>query len=358
MNPSPVLPRLRRCQLPAQAALAALATLAATAHTGAAAQSTLTMFGVMDLAVRRTQVAGESAVHSLASGGVAGSRIGLRGQEDLGGGLSASFWLEGDIAADTGAVTATAFWSRRSTASLAHERVGELRAGRDYVPLFSRQYVPLSPFGVNGLASTGGMFFGTPALLGSGSGAGVRADNMIKLVLPDTLGGVFGEAMVSAAEGRTSNRHRGAVVGWAAGLTQVSAGFGHTMDAAGQSSIKLSTLGGAYDAGVVRVAGLWQQARYLQRRQLTWDLNLTVPLGLTTLKAGISKADQSGAGTDANDAQQLSLGMTYALSRRSNLYATYSRIDNRGKQSFGMGGVTPAAGRDMQGLETGFTHRF
>ncbi|UUX95013.1 porin [Aquabacterium sp. J223] len=327
---------------------------------GAQAQaSSVTVFGVADASVRQTRVQGDSAVNSLASGGVAGSRLGVRGVEDLGGGLSAQFWLESDIALDTGAANATSFWSRRATLALASRDWGELRVGRDYVPLFVRQYVPFSPFGPNGVASNGSLFFGTPSLLGSGSGAGVRADNMVKYILPaQRLGGFYGDLMVSAGEGRNVNKHRGALVGYASGPVNVNVGFGDTDDTAGTDRIRLRSVGGAYDFGVVRLTALLQDGRYKQRRQRTLDVGAAVPVGAGTVKASIIRADQSGGGTDANDATQLSVGYTHALSKRSLLYGTFSRIDNRGTQVFGLGGVTPAAGRDIRGVEVGISHLF
>jgi len=322
------------------------------------AQGSVTVFGVADAALRQTRVEGQSSINSLASGGIAGSRLGFRGSEDLGGGLTASFWLEADIALDTGLSNATAFWSRRSTVALASRSLGELRLGRDYVPLFVRQYVPFSPFGPNGVASNGSLFFGTPSLLGSGSGAGVRADNMVKYVLPGHLGGFYGDVMVSAAEGRSVNRHRGAVLGHAAGPVNVNIGFGNTSDTAGTDSIRIRSIGASYDAGWARLTALVQEGRYKLRRQRTYDLGAAVPIGLSTVKASVIRADQSGAGTDRNDATQLSLGYTYTLSKRTTLYTTFSRIDNKGNQAFGLGGVTPAAGKDIRGVEAGISHFF
>src|SRR5256885_17000014 len=59
----------------------------------------------------------------------------LRGQEDLGDGLSAGFYLDGSLLADTGAMGASGpFWDRRSTVSLASRQWGEPRLGRGWVP--------------------------------------------------------------------------------------------------------------------------------------------------------------------------------------------------------------------------------
>ena len=117
----------------------ALVALAAFAG-GACAQSSVTVFGVVDLNVR--YVKNDAATWQLGQDGMAGSRLGFRGSEDLGGGLKASFWLEGQLGPDTGrgnnsfgnGATAGDFaFLRRSTVSLSNQW-GELRLGRDYTP--------------------------------------------------------------------------------------------------------------------------------------------------------------------------------------------------------------------------------
>ena len=119
--------------------LLSLAALAALTG-GAQAQSSVTVFGLVDLNVR--YVKNDQATWQLGQDGMAGSRIGFRGVEDMGGGLKASFWLEGQLGPDTGSGNnsfgnggqAFAFL-RRSTLSLSN-RWGELRLGRDYTPPF------------------------------------------------------------------------------------------------------------------------------------------------------------------------------------------------------------------------------
>ena len=66
----------------------------------AQAQSSVTLYGVVDLAVER--VKGATSLVRLTSGQQQGSRWGLRGVEDLGGGLKASFVLESGFNADAG----------------------------------------------------------------------------------------------------------------------------------------------------------------------------------------------------------------------------------------------------------------
>lgn len=104
-----------------------LATLSAFAA-GAYAQSSVTLFGVVDAAVRQVKNGSAGSMKQLASGSNATSRWGLRGVEDLGGGLRAGFHLESGIGVDAGTTDAK-FWGRRSTVSLIGG-FGEIRLGR------------------------------------------------------------------------------------------------------------------------------------------------------------------------------------------------------------------------------------
>ncbi|MES2890309.1 MAG: porin, partial [Pseudomonadota bacterium] len=78
-----------------------LIALAVLASSGAAmAQSTFTLYGIADVNVERLD--GASSVNRISSGGLNGSRWGLRGSEDLGGGLKAVFTLESGFGIDEG----------------------------------------------------------------------------------------------------------------------------------------------------------------------------------------------------------------------------------------------------------------
>src|SRR5690242_9540540 len=119
--------------------LIALAALGAFAG-AASAQSSVTLFGIVDVGARAVKNGDGSTVKSLTSNGLATSRLGFRGEEDLGAGLKAGFWLEAEILADVGqggsnasslpngAAVASKFFGRRSTVSLSGP-FGEVRAG-------------------------------------------------------------------------------------------------------------------------------------------------------------------------------------------------------------------------------------
>src|SRR6218665_3716843 len=76
--------------------------LAAASAGGASAQSSVTLFGVVDANVRYVKNSGLASNYGMSNSGLSSGRLGFRGIEDLGGGLKAGFWLESDVNADTG----------------------------------------------------------------------------------------------------------------------------------------------------------------------------------------------------------------------------------------------------------------
>ena len=84
-----------------------LAAAVGLACGAASAQSGVTIFGVVDTNVQQTRADGVGRTTGVGNGGYATSRIGFRGTEDLGGGLSAGFWLEGSLNSDTGSGRST-----------------------------------------------------------------------------------------------------------------------------------------------------------------------------------------------------------------------------------------------------------
>ncbi len=83
----------------------ATAVLGLISTTAAMAQSTVTIYGLVDAGYNRVSGLRQGTVNSIASGIMEGSRIGFRGNEDIGGGYKAIFTLENRFEADTGAVT-------------------------------------------------------------------------------------------------------------------------------------------------------------------------------------------------------------------------------------------------------------
>ena len=336
-----------------------LALAALTAFAGvASAQSSVTLFGVVDLAARDTKN-GSSSIKSLTSGGNSTSRLGFRGVEDLGGGLRAGFVIEGDVVPDTGTGSGTGgamTWTRRSTVSLMGG-FGEIRLGRDYTPSFWN-HVIFDPFGFIGVGGSSNVI----STVNSGAGTLVRANNTIGYFLP-AMGGIYGQVMVAAGEGVTSpwNKHLGARIGYAAGPVNVAVAFGKT-DRGTLADFKDLNAGASYNLGFMTLIARYGKTEAGAVEQTNTQFGVNVPMGAGTLKASYIKA--SGTGT-AFDATLMAVGYVYDLSKRTALYTTYSRINNDGNAATGArftaGGAGPAftaGGLTSTGLEFGVRHSF
>jgi predicted porin len=262
-----------------------LALAALTAFAGAAsAQSTVTIWGVVDAAVSKGSVSGGNSVTRLVGSGISSSQLGFRGSEDMGGGMRANFWLEaalnnddgqggrtnsnnqasGSAAAPNGAQGLT--FARRSTVSLSGG-FGEIRLGRDYTPQFWNWTV-YDPFGTNGVGTNRAML-SSVALLNSGGtgGTSVRASNSITYLFNHGANATFasgnqglhaavqmymGENVSDAAGGiKKDGSGSGIRVGYNAGPLSLAVGYGRTEFVAGDTT--MTNFGGAYDLKVVRV---------------------------------------------------------------------------------------------------------
>lgn len=234
------------------------------AASGAAtAQSSVTLFGIVDAGLTYAKASGGDSVYGMSNSGNLTSRLGLRGTEDLGGGLKAGFWLEGGFNNDSGAgLTAGSFdFKRRSTISLTGD-FGEVRMGR----AFTRAYENLSRHDVFGQVGIGQnqTWYNAPAAV-------VRSSNMLTYLSPSLSGFRvsadlgFGEAAGSAS----NNRYLGASATYDNGPLSLSLAAEQWNDAAytaGTQTIVLDNtsaygLGAGYNFGAIRLAGLVRQQR-------------------------------------------------------------------------------------------------
>ena len=339
--------------------LAAAALLAISAG-AVQAQSAVTLFGIVDAGVRNVKN-GDQSVTSASSNGINTSRFGVRGSEDLGGGLRAGFWLESGFSPDSGSQSdAARLWNRRSTVSLLGT-FGEVRLGRDYSPSYTG-WSEFDTFGDNGVAA-GGKF---AVKLGSTVDTITRADNQVQYMTP-ALGGFYGTVSVAAGEGTSGKKYYGGRAGYATGPLNVSVAYGETTVTANtQGDDKYSTgeIGAAYNFGFVKVNGYFQQEKWGDVKLQVTHVGASVPLGSGTVRVGYTNANASGktsAGVDtsSNDANQIALGYIYDLSKRTSVYGTLAKVSNKGSAAFAVD-TNPAAvaGKDSTGYEIGLRHSF
>jgi predicted porin len=329
--------------------LAALAAVAGMAQ----AQSSVTVFGVLDVNLR--QVSNDQVrVTQVGTDGVLNSRIGFRAEEDLGGGLKAGAWLEAAVNPDTGSINASGkLFHRRSTVSLSGG-FGEIRIGRDLDPSYWNLAI-FDPFSTLGVGSG----FNLITNLGSGAATLFRADNAVAYFLPPNLGGFYGQAMWAPDEGVPGNGYKGARLGYQSGPLNVAMAASRTTTAT-SDAFKVFNAGVSYDLKVVKLFALTNRATYGAKKQVNWELGVSAPVSAASVvRASYQRANASGAGTDAKDASQIAFGYQYNLSRRTALYGAVSQLRNKGTAAYAVS-TPPAAvaGGTSRGYEVGIMHSF
>lgn len=363
------------------------------------AQSSVTLFGVLDASVSGYRTESElSPADALASGNslsavlgapnilkrsatklansaYTSSRVGFRGTEDLGGGLSAGFWLEAGISNDDGQKGIDNF-NRRSTVSLSFP-FGELRLGRDYAASFWNDTV-FDPFGTNGVGTN--VITSVNSAVAAGHGALIngfagdnyfRVSNSVGYFLPPNLGGFYGQLQYgihenvrqtgSLANGNRKGSYVGGRMGYAHGPLDVAASYGEDLrddpvNGFEKDRIKVFNLGASYDFGVVKLFGEVSRltdthqdpiklgsgvpgfAQSEREAKYTGALvGLTVPVGPGLVRLAYSQVkynapDFAGtalqvAGSDDAKTKKFAIGYVHNLSRRTALYATVARVD-------------------------------
>jgi len=319
----------------------------------ASAESSLTLFGVVDVNLRYLKNA-DAHESQVGTDGITSSRIGFRGVEDIADGLRAGFHLESSVVPDTGNINASGkFWHRRSTVSL-YTRYGELRLGRDTVPTWLA-YVDGDVYGTTGIGDGSKTY----VALG-GADTRLRSDNLVAYFLPSNPWGIYGTIASAPSESVAGRRYAGVRLGYRTGPIDASVAYSETSVATG--TFKLAIVSGSYDMAFAKVYGVAQKTELLAASNVHVTLGVSVPVpGIGgTLKASYTKADGQGT-LEVNDAEQYVLGYIYDLSKRTAIYTTVSVIDNKGTANFSVGGVTgftQPAGTKSQGVETGIRHSF
>ena len=334
-----------------------LIALAAVAVSGAAfAQSSVTVFGVVDQAV--SYVNGGENWNGINSGANSTSRLGFRGVEDLGGGLKAGFWLEGEVFGDNGNANGFNF-QRRSTVSLMGG-FGEVRMGRELTPGYSKTS-SYDLFGQTGI----GQFMGWSNWNGStGDANGVRSSNMISYYTPNFsgfnagLGYGFDEQVTGKA-----GRYIGGYVAYDNGPLSVAVSYDERSLAANVDRNAI-TVGASYNMNVVKLNAIVQQTKDdvvgTDPKVNAYSLGVSAPMGAGEVKLQYSLYDQKAIDSKAH---QLSLGYVHNLSKRTAVYGTVSYMDNKDRSNLGLAAKNlntagPGAGESQTGVQVGVRHSF
>ncbi|MTV37554.1 porin [Duganella radicis] len=306
------------------------------------------------------------------------SVLGFRGEEDVGGGVTVLFQIEGTLAPDTGAGSPAARDTRVGIAGPA----GTLFAG-NWVTPYNGATAGLDPF----YPTTAGYM----SIMGNGAAATAsntsdtasfdrRQQNSVHYWTPVWNGWQLRVAQ-GVGEERPANGARpslssGALV-YQQGAWYASAAWERHHDYQGPGlNDSAARLGAAYRWGDTRVALVAERLRYATMAG-TLDRNdiyaaLTRQLGRHAIKLGLGHAgDGSGSAPDGatvgyarkgahTGATHATVGYDYTLSQRSAVYAYYSQLANRrnGVADFAINSLGARPGATLKGVALGLRHNF
>lgn len=411
--------------------LIALAVVGAFAG-AASAQSNVTLYGIADIGIGMqdrgsglsitgtnpiaTTPLSSDSVMAVFSGVQSTSRFGIRGSEDLGGGLKAIFNMEAGVQYDTGGNDST-FFQRRTIVGLGTS-FGEFRLGRDYTPGFSAAgatdvmgyglFGNWLTFTAQGLSSqafsavTGATPGDSAAVSGLLSGIDTRASNGLYYTSPafgntkcaavpaPTECGVFSggltvTAMYASGENDGANPATGqpntSGVGDTWGGAVVYRGGGLTLQGYYQTREFDNLQGGTGDKmqygvgaqfvfGQFRVAGNWGYVEADTNRGLTGEkegfgIGAGMKLGAGEFLVNFitQEFDSNLAAGITPKSDSWGIAYVHPMSKRTNLYATYGRTTNTDYASTGINysgsSVSPVGlNANAQGFAVGVRHLF
>ncbi|MBO9354514.1 porin [Bordetella petrii] len=368
---------------------AILAGIGGTAY----AETSVTLYGLIDVGityqrgkvgtndVNRGQYGGDYQSRIGMTDGIqSGSRWGLRGTEDLGDGLSAVFVLESGFGASNGnSKQGDRLFGRQATIGLQSDTLGRLDLGRQ-TNIASKYFSDIDPFSLSYLNSTMGSSFSAANT--------VRYDNMVMYQTPSWSGfqgGVGYSFSTDDVEGPTNfkrsenNRAVTAGIRYVGGPLQVAFTYDQQFRYPSQPQPQQFILGAAYDFEVVKVSlayGRTKDGVFVGQDfdlgggafntntpakglgntndRFTWDglkvnsylVGLSAPIGGASNVFGSWQRADPNKGLEKMDIY--SLGYTYDLSKRTNLYAVGSYAD----------GYAFVDGNKMLTVGVGLRHRF
>ena len=315
-----------------------LIALAVLASTGAMAQSSVTLYGIVDVALQSAKVTNGVRQNTLASGNVNGSRFGLKGSEDLGGGLKALFVLENGFNIDTGASQggagltgltntkpATAMFGRKAYVGLAGG-FGEIRLGNVPTAFDDTAINTNSVFDSNY----------APAYSVWAFNYNVTPGNTVYYASP-SFGGLTVAASYALGENKTAASNAkglGAVnVQYAGGPIYASLAYQEDQTAAPGVGLvagkahKDTLANFSYDFGVAKLLTSYSNhVDVSNTKSNQFQIGADVPLGAAlTLSGGYAYSKDKLDGVTGAKRDGFGIGAKYALSKRTFVYtgATY-----------------------------------
>jgi len=361
-------------------ALSSLAIAMLAAASAAHAQSSVTLYGIIDVGIgytHNTAVAKSATNNSgnastqvgFNNGTLSGSRWGLKGTEDLGGGLSTIFQLENGFSPTTGGFSSAGVeFNRQAYVGLSSTSYGTITFGRQYDPTVD-MVQPLTE------DNYFGSIFGTPGDVDNYDN-NFRVSNTVKYVSPTFnglqfegiygLGGVAGSVSSGQSYGAGvsyTNGGLGLAAAYFSAKTSSSTTFTSTTDNgtfgsvvnsgfAQSNTLNIGRVGGQYAFGPFTAGGSYSNVRYkpvsafvagnskteeFNSGAVFLNYNLT-PAALVGIGYNLTRS----SGVSGATYHEVSLGSDYNLSKRTDVYLVGAWQKANGQTVQG-GAIVPAA---------------
>ncbi|WP_038489721.1 porin [Collimonas arenae] len=315
------------------------------------AQADVVTYGVVDIGVAHEKNSSlNGSVTRMDSGIFNGNRLGIKGAEDFGAGVSAVFTLESGFTADTGVLgQGGLLFGRQAWVGLSGD-LGVIQLGRQRNTVYANAYV-FDPF-ADALAGDSARLFNY---------SGYRSNNMVSYgyesnglrgQLQYSLGEVVGNAAASST--------RAGYAGYRKGPLDVVLTHHRTNNTAGNTG-KATLIGGNYDFGMIKAF-----AAYAWNKGVRQDGSIShgadIRSGLIGITASIGDASTVMVSyirlwdkvvSDAN-ASQVAIGYVHDLSKRTALYASHSRLTNESNASY----LVATEGLTAHLFNAGIRHKF
>lgn len=344
------------------------------------AQSSVTAYGLLDIGLNYQKPGSWTTGNelSLSSGIASQSRIGFKGSEDFGSSLKAIFQIEAGIQLDNGQSNQTGTLFNRASWIGLQGDFGTVTMGRQFTPMYNALFA-LDPFqlgmagNANNLMNVGGANFVGNALVGGSNlslenGGGSMEQNSSMHYLSHDWNG-FSLEYNYGFGGRSGSHSDGSEVGYtvnyANGPVLLLASYDGINAIDNSGTFKTILVGGSINwaqYGAPLITNIGYQTNkgtdLIGGKQIdTTDLllGLKIPLGSHEILFSYIHVDNKAL--DGYTANQLALGYTYALSKRTSFYTSIGEVFNKGGSEYTLG-TASSPGYGVKAFDLGMRHSF
>lgn len=334
-----------------------LLTAVLLAGATAVSAQNVTVYGVIDTGVQNYNT-GAASLTRATDGILATSRLGFQGKEDLGGGLTAGFVLEGKVvpsAGTFGSTTTTGQTFDRESSVFVAGKFGEIRVGKTDVA---------GAEGVDTLTTQAGNL-GFHAANGTAVELGGDASSTVRYTTPKFSNFSAQVARSTNANGATADAGTeltGYSVTYDDGKLKLIAGTVKLNAATTVAERDFTAYGAAYDFGVASVGASYAEGDVSTTgdvKSTVKQASIRVPLGAGLAAHGVYAMTKDGTQASAGEGKGYTVALTKALSKRTTVYAAYTAVTNEANATMSMVGTTAGtAGLDPKATTVGINHVF